>query len=490
MTRRLRNLSLALGLSLAGLAGCTPPQLSGAPPQPAADPAVRVEQGSVTSPGEPSGWAHVQDPLPIGRASTAYAPDELLVALEGATDESALLDRLPGVRVLERVDGTRRMIRVAIAPGSTPQETSRALYGVPGVRYAALNRLYQPTYSFPSGMQDTHYASQWAHRPGHGDTEGAWNLLSALPGSGASQARVIVAVIDTGLDVGHPEFAGRLEAPRNFTATNSFDPDLGGYPAATASNVVDTSGHGTHVAGIVGAAGANARGVAGVAWGVRIMPLKVFGGRYANTFDILRAMYFAADYEAPDGARVRVVNMSLGTAGLFHTDVAMDEAIGYLAERGVVTVVAAGNESGPVTAPANSGRCLAVSSTSASLGYEFLSGFSNFGGRIDVAAPGGAIWSTVPRFNSSIGGTDASANPYRAISGTSMAAPYAAGVAALVIARYASESVPVTRTSSFAARVIGRLQRSADDLGEPGRDGYYGFGRVNARRAIEAATLD
>lgn len=480
---------LALGLGLALLAGCAPPQVASGPETLPQSPSVRVEQGAVPAEGEPAGWAYVDEPQTT-RASVAYAADELVVTLAAAEAEAGVLARLPGSRVLGRLESGRLTLRLRLAPGMTPQEASRALYGAVGIRHAALNRWYQPSFTFANGTQDPLYASQWAHRSGHADTEGAWDLLAAWPGSEASQQRVIVAVIDTGLDVGHPEFAGRLEAPRNFTATNSYDPDLQGVPAATESNVVDTGGHGTHVAGIVAAAGANAQGVAGVAWGVRLMPLKVFGGSYANTFDLLRAMYHAADYVSGDGARVRVVNMSLGTAGLFHTEVLMEEAIGYMADRGLVVVVAAGNESGPVTSPANSSRCLAVSSTSASLGYEFLSGFSNFGSRIDVAAPGGAIWSTVPRFNSSIGGKDASANPYRAISGTSMAAPYAAGVAALVIARYASESLPVTRTASFAARVIARMQQSSDDLGEPGRDAFYGFGRVNARRAIAAPTLD
>lgn len=473
-------------LTLALLAGCSPAPLAGTP-QGAPMPGIRVEQGTVpAASADPVGWAHLDEPLP-GRSS-AFAPDELLVSLDAPEAEAALSGRLPGARVLARLDGERRVLRVRV--GTTPQEASRALYGTPGVHATAFNRYYRPSYAFAPGAQDPYFSSQWAHRPAFGDTEGAWALLEQRPDTASSQARVIVAVIDTGLDVGHPEFAGRIEAPHNFTATNSYDPDLHGYPEATESNVVDTSGHGTHVAGIIGAAGANAEGVAGVAWGVRILPLKVFGGEYADTFDILRAMSFAADYQAPDGARVRVVNMSLGTAGYFHTEPLMQEAIDTLYDRGIVTVVAAGNESGPVTSPAVSKKCLAVSSTSSSLGYEFLSGFSNFGWRIDVSAPGGAIWSTVPRFGSSIGGADASANPYRAISGTSMAAPYASGVAALVVARYASESVSATRTGSFGARVIARLEATADDLGEPGRDPYYGYGRLNARRAIEAPTLE
>lgn len=481
-----RAVAVLIGASL--LSGCvSPTSRSGTA---VLLPSITVDQGSVAASRADQGWAFADEP-DASAPTTSYRSHELLVAVDPSAALSDVLARVPGATLVDHLGSDRAMLRLRLPAATTPQAASHALLGVAGVRYASLNRLYTASYTFAAGTMDPYYPQQWAHRPEHANTAGAWDLLATLPDAPASEHRVIVAVVDTGLDVGHPEFAGRVEAPTNFTATNSLDPFTNTYPASTASNVIDTVGHGTHVAGIIGAAGGNAQGVAGVAWNVRLMPLKVFGDESADTFAILRALSFAENYVAPDGARVRVVNMSLGSAGLYHPEVAMDEAISELYDHGIVCAIAAGNESGPLTSPANTRRAIAVSSTSNSLGYEFLSGFSNYGPRIDVAAPGGAIWSTVPRLGSSItqqvGAT--ATNAYGAISGTSMASPFVAGVAALIVARYASESVPANQTADFSARVIARLQQSADDLGDPGRDPYYGYGRVNARKAIEPPSL-
>lgn len=491
MASRNSNPKLAIALSVALVSGCTAPRqlpLAGPASQPL-QPSVSVLQDPVPGSQPVTAWADQEEPL-AARPSAPYRAHDLLVSVEPGADAPAIIGKLPGAQVIDRIAGDRPLLRVSLPGTMTPQAAAAALHGVAGVRYASLNRRYTTSYAFASGAQDTYYPQQWAHQPTFGDTQGAWDILAQIPDASASQNRVIVAVLDTGLDIGHPEFAGRVISPLNFTSTNSFDAVANTQPTATASNVTDTVGHGTHVAGIIGATGGNGVGVAGVAWNVRLMPLKVLGAADSTGFEVAKALYYVANYVSPDGARVRVVNMSLGVAGLFHPEVTMEEAVSYLYNRGIICCIAAGNEAGPVTSPANVSRGVCVSSTSSSLGYEFLSGFSNFGPRVDVAAPGGAIWSTVPRAGSEIGGADARANPYKSISGTSMATPYVAGVAALIMARYASESVSATQTPDFAAKVIARLQQSADDLGEPGRDNLYGFGRVNARRAIAPATLD
>lgn len=482
--------SLGFGLALGLLFGCSSVQQQLAVVTPASKgPAATVEQGPL--PAASTGgtnWAYQEEPL-TGAPTSPYLERELLVSLQPGSAEAEILAKLPGATVLERLVSPRPLLRLSLPPGVSPQLASRTLAGVAGVRYATLNRPVRTSYTFAPNTEDVHYAQQWAHQANHANTQGAWDLLASVPNATASQNRVIVAVVDTGCDVGHPDLAARLEPGYNATAENATC-SLSPLPAsATESNVLDLVGHGTHVTGIVAAAGGNGMGVAGVAWNARVLPVKVLGLTGGSTFDVVKGMYYAAGYQASDGARVRIVNMSLGQAGMYHPPVAEEEAVDYLYSHGIVTVVAAGNDAGLLTAPANTSRCVAVSSISSSMGYEFLSGFSNYGWRLDVTAPGGAIWSTIPRHESMIGGTNPS-EPYAMISGTSMAAPYVSGVAALIVARYASESIPATQTAEFAAKVIARLQQSADDLGEPGRDALYGYGRVNALQAIGPSSLD
>lgn len=479
-----------LGFAVSLLVGCSSVQQQLATVAPASKaPSTTVEQGPlpVSATGGTS-WAYQEEPL-TGAPTAPYLERELLVSLEPGTSESDVLAKLPGAIVLARLENLRPMLRLSLPAGVSPQLASRTLAGVSGVRYATLNRPVKTSYTFSPGAEDLLYANQWAHQATHANTQGAWDLLASLPNASESQSRVIVAVVDTGCDMDHPDLAAHLEPGYNATmedATSSLQPTP---VSSISSNVIDQVGHGTHVAGIIGAIGGNGIGVAGVAWNTRILPVKVLGLTGGSTFDVVKGMYYAASYQAPDGARVRIVNMSLGQTGMYHPSVAEEEAVDYLYDHGIVTVIAAGNESGLLTSPANTTRCVAVSSVSSSMGYEFLSGFSNYGWRLDVSAPGGAIWSTIPRHESSIGGTNPS-EPYAVISGTSMAAPFVSGVAALIVARYASESIPATQTAEFAAKVIARIQQSTDDLGEPGRDALYGYGRINALQAISPSTLN
>jgi|GEM_PF-1076968 subtilisin family serine protease len=492
MAKATFRVPLAAGVAVAIAAGCAPARLDllATPPGPTSSaPAVSVIQDPLPAEVPAAAWADQDEPVP-DRPAAPYLRHDLLVAVEPGASEAAVLRQVPGARIADRITGLRPIWRLVLPAGQTPQGAAIALRSVPGVRYASLNRRYSTSYTFAPGTQDTYYPQQWAHQSGFADTQGAWDVLAQIPNASASQNRIIVAVLDTGLDVGHPKFAGRVISPINFTSTNSFDVVNNVQPIATQSNVVDTVGHGTHCAGIIAAAGGTGTGVAGVAWNARIMPVKVLGSNDSSSYEVLKGLYYAAGYVAPDGARVRVISMSLGVTGLFHPEVAVDQAVTDLYNQGIVCCIAAGNESGPVTSPANVSKGIAVSSTSNLLGYEFLSGFSNFGPRIDVAAPGGNIWSTVPRAGSEIGGADARANPYKAISGTSMATPYVAGVAALICARYASESAPANQNAAFSAKVVSRLRQATDNLGEPGHNNLYGYGRVNARKAITPATLD
>ncbi|MFP5504483.1 MAG: S8 family peptidase [Candidatus Sericytochromatia bacterium] len=350
--------------------------------------------------------------------------------------------------------GGRHLARVQAPEALDAAEAVRRLEALPGVQGAMADR--RGTYY---GAPDPRQGEQWAHRPDRADTEGAWGIVPV-----EAQRKTIAAVIDSGLDVDHPEFAGRVVAPRSFAD-----------PEASSAIVTDTVGHGTHVAGIVGAAGGNGVGVAGVAWGVGIMPIKTG----LTIFDMLECIAYAVRYRPvpDDGSRVRVINMSVGfvTSGVNYL---FAEAIEEARQAGCVVVISSGNNGADViNMPSSTPGAIAVGSTGESLGFwERLTTFSNHGPGLALTAPGENILSAAP------GGG------YVFMSGTSMAAPYAAGVAALIAARYDPENARMD--AAFADLVRQRLLSAVDDLGTPGPDPYYGSGRLNARKAVTPATLE
>ncbi|MNX88119.1 Subtilisin [compost metagenome] len=295
-------------------------------------------------------------------------------------------------------------------------------------------------------------------------------------------ARTTVAVIDTGVDPGHPDL-------NVLPGYNSADPLIEGA-VSTASFEPAENDHGTACAGVLGARRGNGMGAAGIAPGVAILPIKVIGsdGR-GSDFSILRGLEIAAHYnrpdapysnlQNPDAGKVRVVNLSYGptiTARLEVYDAVMEE----LRQQGIVVCVAAGNNGGDgrVEVPANSPAAIGVSCTFQYLAWEMLAPYSSRGPEIWVSAPGNYLWSTAAK-----GYAPDYANAYRLFNGTSAAAPFAAGVAALVNIVYGSNG-PDQETAAWADRVKRRLAETADDLGAEGSDPFYGRGRVNAARAV------
>lgn len=399
---------------------------------------------------------------PASAPTPQAVPDQLLVGLAPGARPEALMARpeLGGYRLKRTLRlGDRRLLKLGLPSGVTPEAARAAIAPLPDVDRVSEDWIARPTNVTPD---DTRYAEQWAHA--HAATGGAWAAVS-----GVDQSRVVLAVLDTGMDVTHPEFAGRVVGAQNFTT--------GGAPDA---NVTDADGHGTHVAGIAAAAGNNARGVAGVAWGVKVMPLKVLGGS-GGTFDVLDGLMYAVRYAPGDGTRVRVINMSLGipsaaVSGFFA------QAIAEAREAGILVVAAAGNDGrdGPHS-PSTAPHCVAVGATTRYLGWEMLAGFSNYGDRLDLTAPGAEILSTLPTAGSPMG------QEYGFADGTSMAAPYVAGVAALMVAKY--DGTHARADAAFADQLRTRLLASVDDLGAPGRDPVFGEGRLNATKALTPATL-
>lgn len=234
----------------------------------------------------------------------------------------------------------------------------------------------------------------------------------------------------------------------------------------------DGNSHGTHVSGIAAAAVDDATGVAGIGGypggATRIMPLRVLdteGSGYDS--DIIDAIYYAADNGAD------VINMSLGGTG---SSAPFQTAVNYANSKGMVVVAAAGNSN--VSTPFYPAAYTNVIGVAATTNQDTKASFSNFGGYVDISAPGDDIYSSLPTYpnnDSEVYGTGLS---YGYFSGTSMATPFVAGLTGLMRA---------VNPDLTPGQIQQMLQANADDLGALGRDDYFGWGRLNADKAIEAA---
>jgi serine protease len=260
-----------------------------------------------------------------------------------------------------------------------------------------------------------------------------------------------VAIVDSGVAADHPDLRGRLVAGHDFV-----DGD---------ATPQDGEGHGTHVTGIVGAATGNGVGVASVAPGARLMPVRVLDDVGSGNVDDIAA---GIDWARTHGADV--INLSLGSevpiVGATGGD-AIDAAIRRALAGGVVVVAAAGNNGVPVCEqPAASAGLVCVGAVD---GRRTRSLFSSFGSGLAVVAPGG---SALPTDGENVLSTVPPAT-YEEMAGTSQAAPHVSGVAALLVS-----------LGLHGRAAVDRLLATATDLGPPGVDAQYGHGLVNARAAV------
>ncbi len=227
----------------------------------------------------------------------------------------------------------------------------------------------------------------------------------------------------------------------------------------------DDNGHGTHVGGIVAAEEGNGQGGVGVSFGAGLMPLKVMdctGSGYNS--DITAAIYYAAD----NGARL--INLSLGGT---HYSQAMQDAVDYAHAAGAVVFASSGNSGdGTMQYPAGYGNVVGVGATTNTGEH---AGFSTYNSSVDLSAPGRLVYSTMPTYPVGLNSHGYAQN-YDFLSGTSMAAPMASGLAALVRSQ---------KPSCDPGRVEWMMKEYAHDLGAPGRDDYFGYGRIDARRTLE-----
>jgi len=286
--------------------------------------------------------------------------------------------------------------------------------------------------------------AQWSLAATH--TPAAW---AASTGQG-----VTVAVVDTGVDATAPDLAGAI------TGGAHLDPITGTVVAGAGT---DLEGHGTHVAGIV-AARANGSGITGVAPDARILPIDVFTTPDVGGLEIARAVRYAVAHGA------RVVNLSLGSADI---EISADDvaplcaAVADATAAGVVVVAAAGNDGDGLNlreAPASCPGAIAVAAVGPDLRPP---SWSSYDGGVAVAAPGADVYSTVPAFLSRLG--------WASMSGTSMATPFVAGVAALLLAQHPDWT---------PGQVRARIEDTATDVGPAGVDPRTGHGVVDPAAAV------
>jgi subtilisin family serine protease len=294
----------------------------------------------------------------------------------------------------------------------------------------------------PVEVNDTYFGDQWALPKV--DASNAW---------GFSQGQgTLIAVLDTGVDLDHPDLVDKVRVDIDKDFANGDD------------DADDDHGHGTHVAGIAAATTDNAEGIAGLGWEADILPLKVMGKEGEGGGDILaEAIYYAADQGAD------VINMSLGGETEYGTcPVVVQEAVDYAYARGVVLVAASGN-TGDLRSlfPANCEHVLGVAATGEG---DNLASYSTSGAHVSVAAPGSDIFSTIIPWE-----YNGDYYYYGTMSGTSMATPHVAGLAALVRSSY-----PGYTPDQIASSILD----NAEDLGPAGWDQDYGCGRIDAFQAL------
>jgi thermitase len=277
---------------------------------------------------------------------------------------------------------------------------------------------------------DPEFGSQWGMV--RVQAPQAWEVTTG-------SATVNIAILDTGVDLDHPDLANKIISNINFSSSPTVD---------------DVHGHGTHVAGIAAAVTNNGIGVAGLGYSAAIMNVKVMGDSGTGTYSaIASGIIWAADNGAD------VINLSLGGSSASSI---LEDAVNYAWSKGVVVVAAAGNNGGTTLLyPAGYTNCMAVAATDA---IDGKASWSNYGDWVDVAAPGVCIYSTLKD------------NSYGYKSGTSMASPHVAGLAALVFATVSDAN----GDGKLNDEVRSRIEANCDDIGLSG----IGHGRINAARAV------
>ncbi len=377
----------------------------------------------------------------------AFAPGRILVRYENGVKADVMNDLLAreGLSLMGRIEGLDVQV-MAVAPGEELR-VIRRLQADSRIRYAEPDYIFSAHTTTPN---DPYYAAyQWDMRKIHAND--AWDVTTGT-------SSVIVAVVDTGVDLTHPDLQANV---------------IGGYDFVNDdASPEDDQGHGTHVAGIVAAVGDNHEGIAGMAWGVKLMPLKVlnsYGSGYSS--DIANAIIWAADHGAD------VINLSLGGPNGSST---LESSITHAYNAGALIIASAGNDyekGNPVFYPAAYDHVLGVAATG---DVDEHASYSETGFFVDVAAPGGNPadeFDANPNHWITSAYWRGSGHAYAQIAGTSQAAPHVSGLAALLL------SIDSSLSNDQLQQII---EDTSVDLGTDGRDDFFGHGRIDAAAAVAA----
>ncbi len=367
-----------------------------------------------------------------------FATHEIIVKYKTVQREASLTSCLSLVSTKQ--DSPLAQVYTLTAPSENIDAKLKELNSQPDVAYAIKNIRMQSSAIVP---RDPYY------NLGQKDNLRAENMENAW-GSSQGTSSVTIAVIDTGVDYTHPDLVGRVVLGHNYIA-NTEDP-------------MDDHGHGTHVAGIIGANGNNGVGVAGIDWNCKILAIKVldnYGSGWLS--DVAAAVIEATDKGA------KIINMSLGGG---YEDTLMQEAIDYAYAHGVIVVAAAGNSganlevfmSSPVCNDGNANKVIGVGSVGKT---KIMSYFSNYSSKyVDICSVGEAVVSTYPN------------GRYVSMYGTSMAAPQVSGVLGLLMAASPTATMQEIKIALFkGAGNVSSL------LGQPHPTGM-GYGMLDAYSGI------
>lgn len=390
------------------------------------------ETETTSNPGDNSNTG-VNAPPDLGGV-TEFVEQEVLVKIKPGADVEKIVSEIGGtiIETLPQIS----VIRIQLGPQVSVAEAIQILEKLEEVEYAEANGVcYMDVVP-----NDADYADrQWA--PQLTGAESAWAVTTG-------DAGVTIAITDTGVDGTHPDLGGKVIA--GWDTFNDIPISAGANSAVYY--------HGTHCAGIAAAVGNNSQGMAGVAWGSKIMPIKMckdVSNYTASWSDMAQAFIWAADNGAD------IISCSFGGKGYSQT---MKDATDYaVIDMGCAMFASMGNSSvNEFKYPAGYQSVIAVGATDA---HDEIADFSTTGNHMSVCAPGVEIYSTMPG-----GGYDYAG-------GTSMACPFAAGAAALVLSVYPGMSPEDVKS---------QLEETAVDLGSSGFDSTFGYGRVNLAAAVGA----
>ncbi len=403
-----------------------------------------------------------------------FVPGEIIVKYKSVAAKPDSLERLNqkfGLTCAERLFAAKttelsKIYKLKFGTDANVLLLAEKYASDPNVEYAEPNYIYH-TFATPN---DSYYGQQWAHQKIQ--SELAWNIETG-------RSDVVIAVVDTGVDWNHPDLASNIWNNTDEIIDgidndgNGYVDDIRGYDFVDTvysaypgedstvrdNNPMDFHGHGTHCAGIAAAVTNNSLGVAGVSWNCKIMPVRAgfktqSGGGTLEDDDAALAIVYAAANNAT------IISMSWGGedfSGL------IKDALDYAYSKGCVLIGAAGNDNvSQKSYPAGFDNVISIAAADSS---DQKASFSNFGSWIDVSAPGVNVLSTL--FN----------DTYASKSGTSMAAPFAAGLAALVL----------SKNPSFSNEQVLNILRSTCDPVDSAR--YIGLGRINAYKAVQVDSI-